>query len=141
MADRKDILISELALQASSGSQIGRPIRIVGCDELSISFTVSVSAATLQATFGLTGSNDDTRALDYAAILPALITGTTSALPSGATYSAATGLVTFNNLGIGTSEVVMTFGNGFTKYVRPFWTFTSGGGTVSVSATLAAWST
>ena|ERR1700755_828117 len=141
MADRKDILISELALQASSGTQIGRPIRVAGCDEMSVSFTVSVSAATLQATFGLTGTDDDTRALDYGAVLPALTTGTTSALPTGATYSGTTGLITFNNLGIGTSEFVITFGNNFTKYVRPLWTFTSGGGTVSVSATIAAWST
>ena len=142
MSDRKDIALTELALIATSGTQIGRPIRVANCDELSVSFTVSVSAGTLQATFALTGTDDDSRAFDYGAVLPALTTGTISVLPSGVTYSSTTGLVTFNNPSAGTIEVVITYGSSnFTKYVRPLWTYTSGGGTVAVQATIAAWTT
>jgi len=139
MADRKDILVSEVALIAASGTQIGRPIRVAGCDELSVSLVVSVTANTLQATFALGGSNDDVRAADYGATLPALTTGTTSTLLTGVTYSGTTGLVTFNNPAIGTYEVVITY-SAFPRTVRPLWTFTSGGGTVSAAATICAWS-
>lgn len=140
MSDRKDILIQETAIAGSSGTTIGRTIRVAGCDEVSVNLTVTVTAATLQGTFIIAGTNDDTRAWDGAGVLPALSSGTNSTLPTGITYSA--GVFTLNNPSIGTSEVVVTFGSGnFPKYLRPSWVFTSGGGVVGVSATVAAWST
>lgn len=142
MADRKDIQFTEQAIQSASGTTIGRPIRVAGCDRLSVSFTVSVTAATLQGSLSLGGSGDDTRAQDYGAALPALTSGTNSALPTGITYSGTTGLFTLNNPSIGTSEFVITYTAGtFPRFVRPLYTFVSGGGTVAVSCTVAAWST
>lgn len=137
MADRKDILVQETAIAGSSGTTIGRTIRVAGCDEASVSVSVTVTAATLQGTLIIGGTNDDTRAWDGAGVLPALTSGTNSVLPTGITYSA--GVFTLNNPSIGTSEFVVTFAS-FPKYIRPSWVFTSGGGTVSVSATVAAWS-
>lgn len=138
MPDRKDILIQETAIAGSSGTTIGRTIRVANCDEVSVNLTVTVTASTLQGTFIIAGTNDDTRAWDGVGVLPALTSGTNSVLPTGITYSA--GVFTLNNPSIGTSEVVVTFAS-FPKYIRPSWVLTSGGGTVSVSATVSAWST
>lgn len=139
MPDRKDILVQETAIAGSSGTTIGRTIRVAGCDECSVSVSVTVTAATLQGTMIIAGTNDDARASDGVVTLPALTSGTNSVLPSGITFSGGT--FTFNNPGIGTSEFVVTFATTFPKYLRPSWVFTSGGGTVSVSATVCAWST
>jgi hypothetical protein len=141
MADRKDVLLTELVLSGSSGTQIGRTVRVPSCDSVVLSVVATVTAATLQATLGLTGTNDDARAFDTGAVLPALTSAALiSVVPGTVTFSTTTGLLTFNNLGIGTQEIVIDY-TGFTKWVRPVWTFTSGGGVVSVAATIAAWST
>jgi hypothetical protein len=139
MADRKDFLVQEVALLGSSGTQIGRTIKIANCSHVSVGLVVTVTAATLQATFGMGGTNDENRAADQAIALPIVNSGTASVLASGITFSSTTGLLTFNNLGIGTTEAVLTF-TSFPRYARPLWTFTSGGGTVSVAATICAWS-
>lgn len=134
-----DFLVTEVALVGTGATQIGRSIRVANCDKVTLSCVVSVTAATLQATLALTGTNDNDRALDNAAVLPALTTGAlVSAVPGTVTY--AGNAITFNNLGIGTQEVVVSY-SGFPKWVRPIWTFASGGGTVSVQATIGAWST
>lgn len=137
MADRKDILIQETAIAGASGTTVGRTIRVAGCDEVSVGLTVTVTAATLQGTFIIGGTNDDTRAWEGVATLPALTSGTNSVLPTGITYS--TGVFTLNNPAIGTSEVVVTF-TSVPKYIRPALTVASGGGTVAISATVSAWS-
>ena len=124
---------------AAALAQIGRTFRVINCDALTIAVVATVSAATLQATLALTGTNDDGRAFDTSAVLPALTSGALiTAVPGTVTFTG--GLLTFNNLGIGTQEIILDY-TGFTKWVRPVWTFTSGGGAVSVQATLAAWST
>lgn len=139
MSDRKDLLMTELVLVGTGATQIGRTIRPVGADECTMGVVVTVTAATLQATLALTGTDDDSRAFDTGAILPALTSGTLISVVPGTVTLAGTGLLTFNNLGIGTQEVLITY-SALTKWVRPVWTFTSGGGSVSVNATVAAWS-
>jgi hypothetical protein len=141
MADRKDILMTELALVGTGATQIGRTLSVPKVDRLTMGVVVSVTAATLQATLALTGTNDNVRAFDTSQVLPALTSGVLITAVPGTVTLAATGLLTFNNLGIGTQDVTIAFTGGFTKWIRPVWTFTSGGGTVSVQATVCAWST
>lgn len=141
MADRKDFLVGTFpALNASSATQIGRTIKLSNCDKVTLSVTVTVTAATLQATLALTGTNDEARAADGVTSLPAIRGALISDVPLTVTYSTTTGLLTFNNLDIGTQEVVLSFAN-FPRWARPVWTFTSGGGTVAVSAYVGGWST
>lgn len=135
-----DFLVTEPALLATGATQIGRSIKVANCDKVTLSVTVTVTAATLQATLSLTGTSDNERALDTTAVLPVLTTGTLITAVPGTVTLPGTGLLTFNNLGIGTQEIIISY-SAFPKWVRPIWTFTSGGGTVAVSATIAAWST
>lgn len=141
MADRKDFLVQETpVLLAASATQIGRTVKLSNCDKVTLSIVATVSAATLQATIGLTGTNDEARAADGVTTLPAVIGALISVVPGTVTYSTTTGLLTFNNLGIGTQEIVINYAN-FPRWARPVYTFTSGGGTVSISASIGAWST
>lgn len=140
MSKAKDYLVQEVALIGSAGTQIGRTINMANCDKVSVSLVVTTTAATLVGTFGVGGTDDDSRAADEAIALVAVAGGSTSVLPANITYSSATGLVTFASPAAATHEVVMTF-TSFPKYFRPLFTYTSGGGTVSVTATVAGWST
>lgn len=140
MAERKDFLVQETTLLGSNVSATGRTVRLANCDKVTLSVVATVTAATLQATLALTGTNDEARAADGVSTLPAIIGALISVVPGTVSYSTTTGLLTFNNLGIGTQEVVINYAN-FPRWARPVWTFTSGGGTVEVTVTVAAWST
>jgi hypothetical protein len=134
-----DFSVTEIALIGNGATQTGRAIKVANCDKLSISFTLTASAGSLTtSTLALTGTNDDTRALDGSVTLPALTTGAAiTALQSGVTY--ASNAITFTTAAAGTYEVTVTYSS-FPKWVRPVWTFGSGGGTITSQVTVAAWS-
>lgn len=141
MSKEKDFTIVEYPLlTGASATQIGRTVRLANCDKVTLSVVVTVTAATLQATLGFAGTNDEARAADGVSAIPTISSAALISVVPGTVTLPATGLLTFNNLGIGTQEVVINYTN-FPRYARPVWTFTSGGGTVSVSVSVGAWST
>lgn len=133
-----DILKNQPALVASAASAVGQTIQVSNCDKLTLTVTLSVSAATLQGTLTLNGTSDPMTALDPGSALPVLTTGAfITTAPSGITF--ASNAVTFNNPAIGTYEVTVSYSS-FPAWVRPAFAYTSGGGTVDLRATLGAWS-
>jgi hypothetical protein len=133
-----DFAVTEIALINNGATQVGRAIKVANCDKLTISFQLTCSAGSLAGTLALTGTNDDARAIDATQTLPALTTGSAiTALPATVTY--ASNAITFTTTGAGTYEVSVSFSS-FPKWVRPVWTFGSGGGTITSQVTVAAWS-
>lgn len=134
-----DFLVTEVSLVGVGATQTGRAIKLANCDKLSISFIISASAGSLNGNLVLTGTNDDTRALDGSVTLPTLTTGSViTALPG--TIALTANALTFTNATASTYEISMNFSS-FPKWVRPVWTFTSGGGTMTTQVTIAGWST
>lgn len=136
-----DIVKNQQLLGAGSADASGYTVQVSQCNKLTMSVFVTVTAATLVGTVALTGTNDDARALDITPLsLPTLATGKElSVLPTGFTFTPTTGLLAVSSPAIGTYEVILSYSD-FPKWIRPVYDFTSGGGTVSVSATVSAWS-
>jgi hypothetical protein len=103
------------------------------CLVQSLTVRMTVSAATLQATLTLKATDFDTKSG-----AEAVFTGfsVVSALPTGVTY--ANGVLTINNVGVGTAEVVFT-AVAVPRWIGAVWAYTSGGGTVAVDACLSGW--
>lgn len=134
-----DFLVTQVALVGVGATQTGSSVRVANCDKVSISFLITASAGSLNGTLVLTGTNDDARAIDAAAVLPTLTGGTLiSAVPGTITF--ASNAITLTNVASGTNEVTVAY-SAFPKWVRPVFTFTSGGGTMVTQVTVAAWST
>lgn len=133
-----DIFKNQPVLSGSSADVVGQTVQVSGCDKLQLTVTLTVSANTLQGTLTLTGTGNPATALDPSSTLPVLTTGALiTAAPSGITF--ASNAITFNNPAIGTYEVTVAYSS-FPAWVRPVYDYTSGGGTVDVSAVLSAWS-
>lgn len=133
-------LLKTIPLVASTANLNGQTVELSSCSKMSLTVLVSVSAATLSATVQVTGTNDDARASDLSSVLPTLNNGvviTGGALPGTVTYT--NGVLAFANLAIGTYEVTIDYPT-FPKWARVVYTYTSGGGTVDLRATLAVWS-
>lgn len=134
-----DFSVSEIALVGVGATQQGRSIKVTNCDKVLMTLVITTSAATLVGTLTLTGTNDNDRALDGAASLPVLTTGTAiSALPANITF--ASNAITFASPAAATHEITVSYSS-FPKWVRPVFTFTSGGGTITDQVTIAGWST
>jgi hypothetical protein len=133
-----DIFKSQPVLAGSDADVSGLTVQVSNCDKLTLTITLSVTAATLQATIALTGTSDPVTALEPTSTLPVLTTGALiTAAPSGITF--ASNAITLNNPAIGTYEVTIAYSS-FPAWVRAVYDYTSGGGTVDVRATLGAWS-
>jgi len=134
-----DFLVTSVSLIGAGATQTGTPVKVSNCDKLTYSFIISASAGSLNGTLVLTGTNDDSRAIDGTLTLPTLTTGSAiTALPSGVTY--ASNAITLTNVASGTYEICVSHSS-FPKWVRPVFTFTSGGGTMTTQVTVSAWST
>lgn len=131
-----DILKSQMMLVASTTDVTGSAIQVSNCQTVSVTVRASVTAATLSATVAIGGTNADPEASSF----PALVTGKlVTALPSGVTFDAATGVLTFATAAIGVHEITIAYTE-FPKWVRAAYDYTSGGGTVDVQIVLGAWS-
>jgi len=124
---------SNMLIAAGTASANGDWLHIARSDFFSVTLRVTVSAATLQATFKLLGTDFGTKSGSEATLSNFTLA---SVLPTGVTYSA--GVVTFNNPAISTIEVVLT-SLGAPRFLRGAWTYTSGGGTVAADAALSCW--
>ena len=134
-----DFAVSEVALIGTGATQNGRSIKVNNCDKVLMTIVITTSAINLVGTLTLTGTNDPDRALDTTTTLPVLTSGAAiTALPSGITF--ASNAVTFATGAIGTAEITVAY-SAFTRFVRPVFTFTSGGGVISNQVTIAGWST
>jgi hypothetical protein len=129
-ANKNELLI----VGASTTDTSGRYIEVSNCDILTATFVVSVSAATLSATFSIGGTNDNPEVSSF----PVLTNGTVITTLPG-TYTYTNGVLTIANQAIGTSEVTVSFSR-FPKWVRASYTYTSGGGTVDAKVIASAWS-
>ena len=137
-----DIFKNQPILSASTASVVGSPVQVSMTAALSVTVIVSVSAATLDADVVFTGTNDSARALDLTSTLPPLTTGTviTSPVPNpSVTYTAATGVLSFANLAIGTYEVTVAF-TSWPTWFRAQYDYSTGGGSVDLRVVLGAWS-
>jgi len=135
-----DILKSQIVLTASNVDVSGQTVQVSGCHALTLTATLSVTAATLAAVIRLTGTNDDATALDPSSVLPTIVGGQLITVsPAEITYTANTGVLAIANAPIGTHEVTLSFPN-FPKWIRPVYDYTSGGGTVDVRVIVGAWS-
>lgn len=137
-----DFLVTQTALVGAGATQAGISVKVVNCDKLSYSFIVSIGSAltTGPSTLVLTGTNDDSRAIDGTLTLPTLTTSTAiTALPANVTLTA--GVLSFATaVATGTYEICVSY-SAFPKYVRPVWTLGGGGGTMTTQVTISGWST
>jgi hypothetical protein len=134
-----DFSVSEVALEGVGATQTGRAVKVTNCDKVLMTIVITTSAINLVGTLTLTGTNDADRALDTSVALPVLTGGTAiTALPSGITF--ASNAVTFATGAAATAEITVAY-SAFTRFVRPVFTFTSGGGTISNKVTISGWST
>lgn len=131
-----DILKSQTMLAASTADVTGSAIQVSNCQAVSVTVRASVSAATLAATVAIGGTNADPTASSF----PALTTGKlVTPLPTGITFTPATGVLAFATAAIGIHEVTIAYTE-FPKWIRAAYDYTSGGGDVDVQVTLGAWS-
>lgn len=137
-----DFLVTQTALVGVGATQAGVSVKVVNCDKLSYSFIVSIgsSLTTGPSTLVLTGTNDDSRALDGTLTLPTLTTSAAiTALPANVTLTA--GVLSFATaVATGTYEICVAY-SAFPKYVKPVWTLGGGGGTMTTQVTISGWST
>lgn len=134
-----DFSVTQVALVGTGATQTGSAVKVTNCDKLSISFVITASAGSLNGTLVLTGTNDDARAIDGSAVLPTLTTGALIATGAG-TITYATNAITLTNTAAGSYEAIVNYSS-FPKWVRPVFTFGSGGGTMVTQVTISAWST
>lgn len=104
---------------------------------LTMGVRLTVSAATLQGSLRFRGTNNFVEDANE----PILQNGTalTGTLPSGITMTG--GIITFNNPAIttGSGNSFIIFFPQFPEKIQADYTFTSGGGTVSLIVTAAGW--
>lgn len=135
-----DFSVTEVSLVGAGATQTGRAIKVTNCDKVSYSFVITASAGSLAGTLALTGTNDDSRAFDSSLTLPALTTASLITAVPGTITLVSTSVLTLAAVTAGTYEVTVAY-SAFPKWVRPVWTFGSGGGTLTTQVTIAGWST
>jgi len=123
---------SALALDAVSASTSSDWLLMARTLPVSITVRVAVTAATLAGTLTIKGTDFDAKSGSEATC------GVFAAGPAPTGFSFANGVLTFANPSIGTSEIVLQ-ALGVPRWLRLAYTFTSGGGTVAVSAAVSAW--
>lgn len=135
-----DFSNTSVVLVGSGATQTGTAFKTTNCDKLSVSYILTASAGSLSTTsFVLTGTNDDARAIDGTTVLPTLTTSTLiSAVPG--TIGLTAGVVLFTAAAAGSYEIIVNY-SAVPKWVRPVFTFGTGGGTVTTQVTISAWST
>lgn len=130
--------LSTIILTAGAASAQSSRYEMTSMRQFSMSLTVTVTSANLQAKFGVIGSDFDTPPVGGD---PGII-GTTaiSALPSGVTFdNVTTGQLTFNNPAVGTYTIIHGW-QLIPKWIAGNWIYTSGGGGgLVVTAALSAW--
>lgn len=121
---------------ASTADLSGRYVEVANCDFLTVTTVVNVSANTLVASVAIGGSNDNPDVSTF----PILSNGTLiTVAPTGWTFTPATGLLTAASPAIGTFEMTVSYAR-FPRWIRAFYDYTSGGGTVDAKVIATAWS-
>ena len=127
--------IDNYALTAGAASANSAPIDVAGVAHAWIEITTTVAAATLQGTILIGGGITD----PGGGTLPAIIVATEATpVVTGAAFVAATGVLTFNNPAIGTYRQLIRISNP-PKLLQLIYTYTSGGGAMSVRARVWGW--
>jgi len=124
---------SSQILVAASTSLNSAWFECTGLGQLSLSVRLSPSAATLQGTLTIRGTNT----VPQDTTPPALVNGTLLS-PADAAMGHAAGVITFNNPSVAIHEITLTFPQ-FPQFIRADYVFTSGGGTVSLIVTASGW--
>lgn len=97
--------------------------------------TLTVSAATLQGTLKVHGTNNFPQ--NAVATEPLMANGVLVS-PADAAMGHAAGVITINNPGIGTHEIVLSWPQ-LPQWMLWEYAFTSGGGTVALAVRTAGW--
>jgi hypothetical protein len=136
MASR-DRQLTQDVLIAQGASKNSDWIELTGFNPNSYTagITLTVSAATLQGTLKVHGTNNFPQL--PVATEPLLVSGVLLT-PVDATMAHAAGVITVNNPGIGTHEIIMAWPQ-LPQWVLWEWTFTGGGGTVALAVRTAGW--
>lgn len=136
--------ISRVVLAAGAASAVGDVIECSGIAHLQLAVKVTVSAATLQGTLVFATTPDGSGDLSTAAAAPPILLASNvvdvTAKPGTITAGGADATYTFNNVGIGSTIFAIRLTNP-PQYVVPRYTYTSGGGTVSVQVFAYGFST
>jgi hypothetical protein len=127
--------IGRAVLAAGAASAVGDVIECSGIAHIQLFMKVTVTAATLQGVVAFGATPDGTGDLSTSAAAPEIllannVTAVTT-LPATFTQNATLASWTLNNPAIGTTLFAVRITNP-PQYVVPRFTYTSGGGTVSV---------
>lgn len=127
---------SETILAAGAADANSPWRELTGFSSYSWTIRLTVTAATLQGTIKIHGTNNappDTTIANE----PLLVNGTLLS-PADAAMAHAAGVITINNPSIGTHTIVLTF-PAFPQFVMAEWDYTTGGGTVDLQVRTSGW--
>lgn len=125
--------VSQQILSAASASAKSPWFELTDFGQFSVTVRASVTAATLQGTLTLRGTNNSPQDAAEAALTNGTVI---TALPTGVTHAA--GVITLNNPSIGASSVTIAFAQ-LPQFILADYVFTSGGGTVLLTVQAAGW--
>ena len=115
---------------------VGRYVEVANCDFLTVTTVVNVSANTLVASVAIGGSNDDPLVSSFPILSNGILI---TVAPTGWTFTPETGLLTAASPAIGTYEMTVSYAR-FPRWIKAFYDYTSGGGTVDAKVIATAWS-